>query len=59
MTVSVKAKAVNTHCVVSGAELEAGKGAKAMYKGKIYGMCCKKCLAKFKATPDKVLAAVK
>ncbi len=59
MNVSAKAKAVNTHCLVSGAELEEGKGAKAMYAGKIYGMCCKKCLAKFKASPDKILAAIK
>ncbi|MGE5680895.1 MAG: YHS domain-containing protein [Bacillota bacterium] len=45
-------KPFNKVCPVSGEELENNDVTYA-YNGKTYGLCCKKCLAKFKNDPAK------
>ena len=46
------AKPVNKTCPVGGEEVDASAGT-FEYKGKTYGVCCEKCIAKFKANPEK------
>jgi NAD-dependent SIR2 family protein deacetylase len=49
---------VNSLCPVSGEEL--GDDMQLIkYHGEIIGVCCKKCLAKIKADPDKYLKRLK
>ena len=49
---------VNSVCPVSGEEL--GDDMQLIkYHGEIIGVCCKKCLAKIKADPDKYLKRLK
>jgi YHS domain-containing protein len=45
-------KPVNKTCPVGGEEVDPSAGT-FEYKGKTYGVCCEKCIAKFKANPEK------
>ena len=49
---------VNSICPVSGEDLEDDMQL-IKYHGEIIGVCCKKCLAKIKADPDKYLKRLK
>ncbi len=48
------AKIVNTKCPVMGEEVDK-EVTTVSYKGKVYGFCCKGCIKKFAADPDKYL----
>lgn len=54
----VEGKPVNSVCPVSGEELDKDQQL-VKYKGEIIGLCCKKCLKKIKADPDKYLKRLK
>lgn len=47
-----KEKVFNKVCPVSGEDLENNDNTY-VYNGKTYGLCCKKCLAKFQKDPAK------
>ncbi|MCU7495941.1 MAG: YHS domain-containing protein [Ignavibacteria bacterium] len=49
-------KAFNKLCPVSGEELEDNDNRLLSYNGKTYGLCCDKCVAKFKKDPAKYAA---
>lgn len=51
----VKGTPFNSVCPVSGEKLDDDR-ITASYNGKIYGLCCKKCLAKFTKNPAKYAA---
>lgn len=51
------AKPINAKCPFSGKDLN--PEANATYKGQVIGFCCKDCLAKFNADPDKLIEKVK
>lgn len=51
------AKPINAKCPFSGKDLN--PEANATYKGQVIGFCCKDCLAKFNAEPDKLIEKVK
>ncbi len=51
-------KPVNSVCPVSGEELDKDQQL-VKYKGEIIGLCCKKCLKKIKADPEKYLKRLK
>jgi NAD-dependent SIR2 family protein deacetylase len=53
-----KGTPVNSICPVSGEDLEDDMQL-IKYHGEIIGVCCKKCLAKIKADPDKYLKRLK
>lgn len=54
-TAKVKPYLLNS-CIVSGEEFEAGKESVVyVHEGQEVKTCCKKCLKKFKANPDKYL----
>lgn len=42
---------VNAECLVSGKAIPT-EGMRVSYNGKVYGFCCKNCVAKFKAEPE-------
>ena len=46
----------NTKCVVSGDD-PMGAGAKVVYKGKVYNLCCESCLPTFNKDPEKYVKA--
>ncbi|HEY6906384.1 MAG TPA: YHS domain-containing protein, partial [Ignavibacteriaceae bacterium] len=50
-------KPVNTVCPVSGEEIDSK--ITYTYNGKTYGLCCNKCLKKFKADPEKYISRMK
>lgn len=51
---------VQTHCPVSGEKLGSmGKPVKVKHGGKTIKLCCKPCVKKFKADPEKYLKKVK
>lgn len=52
---AVDSKPFNTVCPVSGEALENNNNT-AVYNGKTYALCCKKCLAKFQKNPEKYAA---
>ena len=51
-------KPVNSVCPVSGEELDKDQQL-VKYKGEIIGLCCKKCLKKIKADPEKYMKRLK
>jgi len=50
-------KTVNLKCPITGKDVDPSKTF--TYKGKLIGLCCANCLAKFKKTPEKFIAKVK
>jgi P-type Cu+ transporter len=50
----MSAKIVNTTCPVMGEEVDKAVTT-VSYKGNVYGFCCKACIKKFAANPDKYL----
>lgn len=50
-------KPINTVCPVSGEEIDSK--ITYTYNGKTYGLCCNKCLKKFKAEPEKYISRMK
>jgi YHS domain-containing protein len=46
----------NTKCLVSGDD-PMGAGAKVVYKGKLYHLCCESCLPTFNKDPEKYVQA--
>lgn len=50
---------VQTHCPVSGEKLGSmGKSVKVKHGGRTVRLCCKPCVKKFKADPEKYLKKV-
>lgn len=45
----------NLVCPVSGEEIDKDDHTTYTYSGKTYNLCCKKCLKKFKADPEKYI----
>ena len=51
---------VQTHCPVSGEKLESmGKPVKVRHAGRTIKLCCKPCVKKFKADPEKYFKKLK